>query len=87
MGIFAHPGHGATILSSYTGSLQARANDSDSDAQKHRTSGSESETEDSDDDKKPKKRGRPRARKNNVEGFTDAEIRRWMMNSQLAVRS
>lgn len=62
-----------------SGSLQARANDSDSDAskQKHRTSGSESETDDSDDDKKPKKRGRPRARKNNVEGFTDAEIRRW----------
>eukprot|EP00064_Thunnus_orientalis_P012385 superscaffoldBa00001893_g12420 len=43
---------------------------------KHRSSGSESETDDSDDDKKPKKRGRPRARKNNVEGFTDAEIRR-----------
>ncbi|CAG01534.1 unnamed protein product, partial [Tetraodon nigroviridis] len=56
------------------------ANDSDSDAskQKHRTSGSESETDDSDDDKKPKKRGRPRARKNNVEGFTDAEIRRFI---------
>uniref|UniRef100_A0A7N6BLT4 DNA helicase n=1 Tax=Anabas testudineus TaxID=64144 RepID=A0A7N6BLT4_ANATE len=33
---------------------------------------------DSDDDKKPKKRGRPRARKNNVEGFTDAEIRRFI---------
>lgn len=74
----AHPEHGAKILSSPAGSLQARANDSDSDAskQKHRTSGSESETDDSDDDKKPKKRGRPRARKNNVEGFTDAEIRR-----------
>ena len=43
---------------------------------KNRSSGSESETDDSDDDKKPKKRGRPRARKNNVEGFTDAEIRR-----------
>lgn len=43
---------------------------------KHRSSGSESETDDSDDDKKPKKRGRPRARKNNVEGFTDTEIRR-----------
>uniref|UniRef100_A0A7N9B1V6 Chromodomain helicase DNA binding protein 2 n=1 Tax=Mastacembelus armatus TaxID=205130 RepID=A0A7N9B1V6_9TELE len=27
---------------------------------------------------KPKKRGRPRARKNNVEGFTDAEIRRFI---------
>uniref|UniRef100_A0A3Q1HJM0 DNA helicase n=1 Tax=Anabas testudineus TaxID=64144 RepID=A0A3Q1HJM0_ANATE len=39
---------------------------------------SESETDDSDDDKKPKKRGRPRARKNNVEGFTDAEIRRFI---------
>uniref|UniRef100_A0A4W6CND0 Chromodomain helicase DNA binding protein 2 n=1 Tax=Lates calcarifer TaxID=8187 RepID=A0A4W6CND0_LATCA len=45
---------------------------------KHRSSGSESETDDSDDDKKPKKRGRPRARKNNVEGFTDAEIRRFI---------
>uniref|UniRef100_A0A3Q1D8H4 DNA helicase n=1 Tax=Amphiprion ocellaris TaxID=80972 RepID=A0A3Q1D8H4_AMPOC len=44
----------------------------------HRSSGSESETDDSDDDKKPKKRGRPRARKNNVEGFTDAEIRRFI---------
>uniref|UniRef100_A0A671X663 Chromodomain helicase DNA binding protein 2 n=1 Tax=Sparus aurata TaxID=8175 RepID=A0A671X663_SPAAU len=41
---------------------------------KNRSSGSDSETDDSDDDKKPKKRGRPRARKNNVEGFTDAEI-------------
>uniref|UniRef100_A0AAQ5WZN4 DNA helicase n=1 Tax=Amphiprion ocellaris TaxID=80972 RepID=A0AAQ5WZN4_AMPOC len=58
---------------------RAQANDSDSDVGsklKHRSSGSESETDDSDDDKKPKKRGRPRARKNNVEGFTDAEIRR-----------
>uniref|UniRef100_A0A8D3D607 Chromodomain helicase DNA binding protein 2 n=1 Tax=Scophthalmus maximus TaxID=52904 RepID=A0A8D3D607_SCOMX len=44
----------------------------------NRSSGSESETDDSDDDKKPKKRGRPRARKNNVEGFTDAEIRRFV---------
>uniref|UniRef100_A0A673CE79 Chromodomain helicase DNA binding protein 2 n=1 Tax=Sphaeramia orbicularis TaxID=375764 RepID=A0A673CE79_9TELE len=42
----------------------------------NRSSGSDSETDDSDDDKKPKRRGRPRARKNNVEGFTDAEIRR-----------
>lgn len=77
-GTLARPEQGAKILSSPAGSLQARANDSDSDAskQKHRTSGSESETDDSDDDKKPKKRGRPRARKNNVEGFTDAEIRR-----------
>lgn len=73
-GALVHP----KVLRSHAGSLQARANDSDSDAskQKHRTSGSESETDDSDDDKKPKKRGRPRARKNNVEGFTDAEIRR-----------
>uniref|UniRef100_A0A674E528 Chromodomain helicase DNA binding protein 2 n=1 Tax=Salmo trutta TaxID=8032 RepID=A0A674E528_SALTR len=37
-----------------------------------------SETDDSGDDKKPKRRGRPRARKNNVEGFTDAEIRRFI---------
>ncbi|XP_075998208.1 chromodomain-helicase-DNA-binding protein 2 isoform X2 [Genypterus blacodes] len=60
---------------------RARANDSDSDVGsklKHHSSGSESETDDSDDDKKPKKRGRPRARKNNVEGFTDAEIRRFI---------
>ncbi|XP_060932492.1 chromodomain-helicase-DNA-binding protein 2 isoform X3 [Limanda limanda] len=60
---------------------RARANDSDSDVGsklKNRSSGSESETDDSDDDKKPKKRGRPRARKNNVEGFTDAEIRRFI---------
>lgn len=59
--------------------FQAQANDSDSDVGsklKHRTSGSDSESEDSEDDKRPKRRGRPRARKNNVEGFTDAEIRR-----------
>uniref|UniRef100_A0A674E871 Chromodomain helicase DNA binding protein 2 n=1 Tax=Salmo trutta TaxID=8032 RepID=A0A674E871_SALTR len=37
-----------------------------------------SHTDDSGDDKKPKRRGRPRARKNNVEGFTDAEIRRFI---------
>uniref|UniRef100_A0A673JYN7 Chromodomain-helicase-DNA-binding protein 2-like n=1 Tax=Sinocyclocheilus rhinocerous TaxID=307959 RepID=A0A673JYN7_9TELE len=43
---------------------------------KHRSSASDSETDDSEDDKRPKRRGRPRARKNNVEGFTDAEIRR-----------
>uniref|UniRef100_A0A8C8F3N7 DNA helicase n=1 Tax=Oncorhynchus tshawytscha TaxID=74940 RepID=A0A8C8F3N7_ONCTS len=58
-----------------------QANDSDSDIGsklKHRSSGSESETDDSGDDKKPKRRGRPRARKNNVEGFTDAEIRRFI---------
>ncbi|KAF7224485.1 chromodomain-helicase-DNA-binding protein 2 isoform X3 [Nothobranchius furzeri] len=60
---------------------RAQANDSDSDVGsklKHRSSGSDSETDDSDDDKKPKKRGRPRARKNNVEGFTDVEIRRFI---------
>ncbi|XP_029008569.1 chromodomain-helicase-DNA-binding protein 2 isoform X2 [Betta splendens] len=60
---------------------RAQANDSDSDVGsklKHRSSGSESDTDDTDDDKKPKKRGRPRARKNNVEGFTDAEIRRFI---------
>uniref|UniRef100_A0A8C2CWN6 Chromodomain helicase DNA binding protein 2 n=1 Tax=Cyprinus carpio TaxID=7962 RepID=A0A8C2CWN6_CYPCA len=45
---------------------------------KHRSSGSDSETDDSEDDKRPKRRGRPRARKNNVEGFTDAEIRRFI---------
>uniref|UniRef100_A0A8C3I5M4 Chromodomain helicase DNA binding protein 2 n=1 Tax=Chrysemys picta bellii TaxID=8478 RepID=A0A8C3I5M4_CHRPI len=43
----------------------------------HRSSGSESETDDTDDDKRPKRRGRPRSvRKDTVEGFTDAEIRR-----------
>ncbi|XP_054893449.1 chromodomain-helicase-DNA-binding protein 2 isoform X2 [Poeciliopsis prolifica] len=60
---------------------RAQANDSDSDVGsklKQHSSGSDSETDDSDDDKKPKKRGRPRARKNNVEGFTDAEIRRFI---------
>ncbi|KAM7414528.1 hypothetical protein PAMA_019374 [Pampus argenteus] len=60
---------------------RAQANDSDSDVGsklKQHSSGSESETDDSDDDKKPKRRGRPRARKNNVEGFTDAEIRRFI---------
>lgn len=59
--------------------FKAQANDSDSDVGsklKHRSSGSDSETDDSEDDKRPKRRGRPRARKNNVEGFTDAEIRR-----------
>ncbi|KAJ8417551.1 hypothetical protein AAFF_G00223940 [Aldrovandia affinis] len=60
---------------------KAPANDSDSDVGsklKHRSSGSESETDDSEDDKRPKRRGRPRARKNNVEGFTDPEIRRFI---------
>uniref|UniRef100_A0A669CWR0 Chromodomain helicase DNA binding protein 2 n=1 Tax=Oreochromis niloticus TaxID=8128 RepID=A0A669CWR0_ORENI len=60
---------------------RSRSSNNDSDVGsklKHRSSGSESETDDSDDDKKPKKRGRPRARKNNVEGFTDAEIRRFI---------
>ncbi|KAF7699143.1 chromodomain-helicase-DNA-binding protein 2 isoform X1 [Silurus meridionalis] len=62
---------------------RAQTNDSDSDVGsklklKRHTSGSESETDDSEDDKKPKRRGRPRARKNNVEGFTDAEIRRFI---------
>ncbi|MGH0168715.1 UNVERIFIED_CONTAM: hypothetical protein FKN15_069244 [Acipenser sinensis] len=61
---------------------KAQANDSDSDVgsklKRQRSSGSESETDDSDDDKKPKRKGRPRTRKNNVEGFTDAEIRRFI---------
>ncbi|MEJ1270657.1 chromodomain helicase DNA binding protein 1 [Cricetulus griseus] len=60
---------------------KAQTNDSDSDTeskrQAQRSSASESETDDSDDDKKPKRRGRPRSvRKDLVEGFTDAEIRR-----------
>lgn len=63
--------------------FQAQTNDSDSDTeskrQAQRSSASESETDDSDDDKKPKRRGRPRSvRKDLVEGFTDAEIRRWV---------
>uniref|UniRef100_A0A4W5MB02 Chromodomain helicase DNA binding protein 2 n=1 Tax=Hucho hucho TaxID=62062 RepID=A0A4W5MB02_9TELE len=59
--------------------FQQEGNDSDVGSKlKHRSSGSESETDDSGDDKKPKRRGRPRARKNNVEGFTDAEIRRFI---------
>ncbi|KAM8861444.1 chromodomain-helicase-DNA-binding protein 2 isoform 1-T1 [Synchiropus picturatus] len=60
---------------------RAQANESDSDVGsklKNRSSGSDSESDDSDDDKKPKRRGRPRARKNNVEGFTDTEIRRFI---------
>ncbi|XP_042712565.1 chromodomain-helicase-DNA-binding protein 2 isoform X17 [Chrysemys picta bellii] len=62
---------------------KAQANDSDSDAESkrriHRSSGSESETDDTDDDKRPKRRGRPRSvRKDTVEGFTDAEIRRFI---------
>uniref|UniRef100_A0A8C0J7M8 Chromodomain helicase DNA binding protein 2 n=1 Tax=Chelonoidis abingdonii TaxID=106734 RepID=A0A8C0J7M8_CHEAB len=54
-------------------------NDSDAESKRriHRSSGSESETDDTDDDKRPKRRGRPRSvRKDTVEGFTDAEIRR-----------
>uniref|UniRef100_A0A8C8SLU7 DNA helicase n=1 Tax=Pelusios castaneus TaxID=367368 RepID=A0A8C8SLU7_9SAUR len=46
-----------------------------------RSSGSESETDDTDDDKRPKRRGRPRSvRKDTVEGFTDAEIRRSVLS-------
>uniref|UniRef100_A0A8B9DZK7 DNA helicase n=1 Tax=Anser cygnoides TaxID=8845 RepID=A0A8B9DZK7_ANSCY len=41
----------------------------------------ESETDDTDDEKRPKRRGRPRSvRKDTVEGFTDAEIRRSIQN-------
>lgn len=61
--------------------IQAQTNDSESDAETkrrlQRSSGSESETDDTDDEKRPKRRGRPRSvRKDTVEGFTDAEIRR-----------
>uniref|UniRef100_A0A8C6J7Z0 DNA helicase n=1 Tax=Melopsittacus undulatus TaxID=13146 RepID=A0A8C6J7Z0_MELUD len=46
-----------------------------------RSSGSESETDDTDDEKRPKRRGRPRSvRKDTVEGFTDAEIRRYALS-------
>lgn len=67
---------------------QAQTNDSDSDTeskrQAQRSSASESETDDSDDDKKPKRRGRPRSvRKDLVEGFTDAEIRRLVKSTPL----
>uniref|UniRef100_A0A8C9MXQ5 Chromodomain helicase DNA binding protein 2 n=1 Tax=Serinus canaria TaxID=9135 RepID=A0A8C9MXQ5_SERCA len=60
---------------------KAQTNDSESDAETkrrlQRSSGSESETDDTDDEKRPKRRGRPRSvRKDTVEGFTDAEIRR-----------
>ncbi|XP_029430431.1 chromodomain-helicase-DNA-binding protein 2 isoform X2 [Rhinatrema bivittatum] len=60
-----------------------QANDSESDLESkqkaQRSSGSESDTDDSDDDKRPKRRGRPRSvRKDTVEGFTDAEIRRFI---------
>ncbi|CAH2274323.1 chromodomain-helicase-DNA-binding 2 isoform X1 [Pelobates cultripes] len=62
---------------------KAPANDSESDLESkqkaQRSSGSESDSDDSDDEKKPKRRGRPRSvRKDNVEGFTDAEIRRFI---------
>ncbi|XP_032906021.1 chromodomain-helicase-DNA-binding protein 2 isoform X4 [Amblyraja radiata] len=63
---------------------KARANGSDSDAgsrrRRQRSSGSESETEESDDgEKRPKRRGRPRTvRRDMVDGFTDAEIRRFI---------
>uniref|UniRef100_A0A452IE54 Uncharacterized protein n=1 Tax=Gopherus agassizii TaxID=38772 RepID=A0A452IE54_9SAUR len=56
-----------------------KVHDSDAESKRriHRSSGSESETDDTDDDKRPKRRGRPRSvRKDTVEGFTDAEIRR-----------
>ncbi|XP_069841029.1 chromodomain-helicase-DNA-binding protein 2 isoform X3 [Dendropsophus ebraccatus] len=62
---------------------KAQANDSESDLESkqraQRSSGSESDSDDSDDDRKPKRRGRPRSvRKDTVEGFTDAEIRRFI---------
>ncbi|XP_048418921.1 chromodomain-helicase-DNA-binding protein 2 isoform X1 [Stegostoma tigrinum] len=63
---------------------KAQANGSDSDAgsrrRRQRSSGSESETEESEDeDKRPKRRGRPRTvRRDMVDGFTDAEIRRFI---------
>ncbi|XP_077119538.1 chromodomain-helicase-DNA-binding protein 2 isoform X2 [Ranitomeya variabilis] len=62
---------------------KAQANESESDQESkqkaQRSSGSESDSDDSDDDRKPKRRGRPRSvRKDTVEGFTDAEIRRFI---------
>jgi len=79
-------------MSSYTALLsfcciQAQTNDSESDAETkrrlQRSSGSESETDDTDDEKRPKRRGRPRSvRKDTVEGFTDAEIRRSVLSNR-----
>ncbi|XP_073509404.1 chromodomain-helicase-DNA-binding protein 2 isoform X2 [Phyllobates terribilis] len=62
---------------------KAQANESESDQESkqkaQRSSGSDSDSDDSDDDRKPKRRGRPRSvRKDTVEGFTDAEIRRFI---------
>ncbi|XP_073424854.1 chromodomain-helicase-DNA-binding protein 2 isoform X4 [Dendrobates tinctorius] len=62
---------------------KAQANESESDQESkqkaQRSSGSESDSDDSDDGRKPKRRGRPRSvRKDTVEGFTDAEIRRFI---------
>ncbi|KAJ1179741.1 hypothetical protein NDU88_004975 [Pleurodeles waltl] len=62
---------------------KAQANDSESDTESKQkaphSSGSESYSDDSDDEKRPKRRGRPRSvRKDTVEGFTDAEIRRFI---------
>lgn len=67
--------------------IQAQTNDSESDAETkrrlQRSSGSESETDDTDDEKRPKRRGRPRSvRKDTVEGFTDAEIRRSVLGTR-----
>lgn len=67
--------------------VQAQTNDSESDAETkrrlQRSSGSESETDDTDDEKRPKRRGRPRSvRKDTVEGFTDAEIRRSVLGTR-----
>ena len=67
--------------------IQAQTNDSESDAETkrrlQRSSGSESETDDTDDEKRPKRRGRPRSvRKDTVEGFTDAEIRRSVLSTR-----
>uniref|UniRef100_A0A7M4FHU1 Chromodomain helicase DNA binding protein 2 n=1 Tax=Crocodylus porosus TaxID=8502 RepID=A0A7M4FHU1_CROPO len=56
---------------------KVQCSDAETKRRLQRSSGSESETDDTDDEKRPKRRGRPRSvRKDTVEGFTDAEIRR-----------
>uniref|UniRef100_A0A8C4R333 Chromodomain helicase DNA binding protein 2 n=1 Tax=Eptatretus burgeri TaxID=7764 RepID=A0A8C4R333_EPTBU len=49
-------------------------------SQRRRSSASDSESDDSGEDRKPRRRGRPRTLRDSVHGFTDAEIRRWVIN-------
>uniref|UniRef100_A0A8B9ZCZ1 DNA helicase n=1 Tax=Buteo japonicus TaxID=224669 RepID=A0A8B9ZCZ1_9AVES len=64
-------------IRSSTKKVQPISRNAETKRRLQRSSGSESETDDTDDEKRPKRRGRPRSvRKDTVEGFTDAEIRR-----------